>query len=1031
MNFHRSLVLTHQSLLLTSLIALGAFITTATAIDHTAQAQVATSITSTAGAGNLGTTVTQAGALHNITGGTRAGTNLFHSFGNFSVGAADTANFLNTPVGGTLPLTSNILGRVTGGNISNIFGTIQTTGFGNANLFLMNPAGFLFGPNATVNVGGMATFTSADYIKLADGRLFNAIPDAAADALLSAAPVAAFGFLGSNPGAITVQGSQLAVSPGQGISLVGGNITVQSGTLDDGTVQTAKLSAPGGQINLVSVASPGEVLYPSLQYGPNVNGQSFTNMSTITVSEGSVLDVSADSAGTIKIRGGQFIITDGTLSADTGNTNGAPIGIDINVTGDLSIADTRGVPAITARTTGTGDAGAIQIASGSLTATSSFVDPNFLPTTLIDSHTSGDGRAGDVRITTGDLSVVGPGTNGFTFIDSGTMGNGRGGNVTIDAKTVDLNSTSINTGQLVASALLSDTSTVNGSAGNLTITADSVKLKDSLLDTSAFLGSSAFQKGGDITISARDISMSGTLVGSTGTDGGGTLTVKADTFVTDASSFETDTISGPGGGILVDARVVELTNGSALISTTIGDGNAGNITIIGTDHVSFIGNLGDNPLGSIQQPTGLFSNSFGRVFETFGGHGNAGDITVTTPWLEMNGGRINTATSSSGSGGNVTLNVSNGITISGEFSSSPDIVPSIFDIGQLAPSGVVTQSIGSEFCTGSCGNAGHVSINTGSLSLGNGGQINSGTNSTGRGGDIVVNARDTISISGTLSDGSPVGIFSRALGTEPGSGQGGNISVNTGQSVSLSNGASIAASSTGPANAGNIFIDAGHSFTSTNSSVTTQATQASGGNITVLASDLVYLTNSQINASVQGSQTTIGGNIVIDPNFVILQNSQILAQATQGQGGNISITTNSLLTDADSFISASSQSGVNGTVNVQSPISQAGGKIIPLSKTTLETVPVLSQRCAALTGGQYSSFLVAGRETLPTEPGGWLATPLMALSVEEDLPSFRERMARSSMMPAEDGSLVSLRRLPASGARTTLFSSDWPEGCGS
>ena len=44
--------------------------------------------------------------------------------------------------------TSNILGRVTGGNLSNIFGTIQTTGFGNANLFLMNPAGFLFGPNA-------------------------------------------------------------------------------------------------------------------------------------------------------------------------------------------------------------------------------------------------------------------------------------------------------------------------------------------------------------------------------------------------------------------------------------------------------------------------------------------------------------------------------------------------------------------------------------------------------------------------------------------------------------------------------------------------------------------------------------------------------------------------------------------------------------------------------------------------------------------------------------------------------------------
>ena len=89
----------------------------------------------------------------NITGGTRpgGGTNLFHSFGNFNVPNNNVANFLNNS---GLP-TSNILGRVTGGNVSNIFGTIQTSGFGNANLFLMNPAGFLFGPNATVNVGGM------------------------------------------------------------------------------------------------------------------------------------------------------------------------------------------------------------------------------------------------------------------------------------------------------------------------------------------------------------------------------------------------------------------------------------------------------------------------------------------------------------------------------------------------------------------------------------------------------------------------------------------------------------------------------------------------------------------------------------------------------------------------------------------------------------------------------------------------------------------------------------------------------------
>src|SRR5215510_497177 len=181
---------------------------------------------------------------YDITGGTRpgGGGNLFHSFGDFNVPTNNIANFLNKgsfDSNGNLLAdglaTSNILGRVTGGNISNIFGMIQTTNFANANLFLMNPAGFLFGPNATVNVGGMVAFTTADYLRLQGGPNDIFYADPAKASILTSAPVAAYGFLGSNPGAITVQGSQLSVTPGQSISLVGGNITIQSGTLDDGT----------------------------------------------------------------------------------------------------------------------------------------------------------------------------------------------------------------------------------------------------------------------------------------------------------------------------------------------------------------------------------------------------------------------------------------------------------------------------------------------------------------------------------------------------------------------------------------------------------------------------------------------------------------------------------------------------------------------------------------------------------------------------------------------------------------------------
>ena len=154
------------------LVSVGIFIAVLKA--SLALAQVTPAITPTTGPGGLGTTVTQAGNTYQITGGARPsnGPNLFHSFGEFGVPTNNIANFLNETA---LP-TSNILGRVTGGNPSNIFGTLQTTGFGSANLFLMNPAGIVFGPNASLNVGGSATFTTADYLRLADGARFTAMP---------------------------------------------------------------------------------------------------------------------------------------------------------------------------------------------------------------------------------------------------------------------------------------------------------------------------------------------------------------------------------------------------------------------------------------------------------------------------------------------------------------------------------------------------------------------------------------------------------------------------------------------------------------------------------------------------------------------------------------------------------------------------------------------------------------------------------------------------------------------------------------
>jgi large exoprotein involved in heme utilization and adhesion len=216
--------------------------------------------------------------------------------------------------------------------------------------------------------------------------------------------------------------------------------------------------------------------------------------------------------------------------------------------------------------------------------------------------------------------------------------------------------------------------------------------------------------------------------------------------------------------------------------------------------------------------------------------------------------------------------------------------------------------------------------------------------------------------------------------------------------------------------------------------VTTEAAQASGGNITVLATDTVRLTNSQLNASVQGSATTIGGNIVIDPQAVILQNSQIVAQATQGQGGNISITTQSFLADATSVIDASSQFGISGTVNIQSPTSQMAGRLVALPNNTLTSTPLLSQRCAALTSsGQFSSFVVAGRYGLSPEPGGWLTSPLVldnaasGVATSGDKSWFARAVSDSFAVP----DTLSIRRWPIAGVAPQIASPDWTGGCGS
>ncbi|MEM1281536.1 MAG: filamentous hemagglutinin N-terminal domain-containing protein, partial [Cyanobacteria bacterium P01_H01_bin.152] len=190
----------------------------------------------TPAADGTGTVVNQAGNTFEITGGTQAGDNLFHSFQHFGLSADQAATILSSPD------IANILGRVVGGDASFINGLLQVTG-GSSNLFLINPAGIIFGPDATVLMPAAFTATTADAVQIGD-YWFEAMgtPDYAT---LIGEPTG-FAFATDTPGMVINAGS-LTAAPNSAVTLLGGFV-----------LNTGSIATPGGTINIATV--PGENL---------------------------------------------------------------------------------------------------------------------------------------------------------------------------------------------------------------------------------------------------------------------------------------------------------------------------------------------------------------------------------------------------------------------------------------------------------------------------------------------------------------------------------------------------------------------------------------------------------------------------------------------------------------------------------------------------------------------------------------------------------------------------------------------------
>ena len=283
---------------------------------------VAQPITPELGSNGTGTVVTPDGNQFDINGGTQSGTNLFHSFEQFGLSEGQIANFLSNPE------IRNILGRVVGGDPSIINGLIQVTG-GNSNLFLMNPAGIVFGSGASLNVPASFTATTATGIGFGENNWFNAFGNNNYQNLIGTPSI--FAFDNAQAGSI-VNGGNLAVGEEQNLTLLGGNV-----------INTGQLTAPSGTItlaavpgeNLVRLSQPGHLL--SLEIAPprDNSGQLLAitpqDLPTLLTGRGGTVEtgLSVSSTGEVQLTNsgvsvptpGGTAITSGTLNVQ-GQTGG-------------------------------------------------------------------------------------------------------------------------------------------------------------------------------------------------------------------------------------------------------------------------------------------------------------------------------------------------------------------------------------------------------------------------------------------------------------------------------------------------------------------------------------------------------------------------------------------------------------------------------------------------------------------------------------------------------------------------------------
>lgn len=579
------------------------------------------------------------------------------------------------------------------------------------------------------------------------------------------------------------------------------------------------------------------------------------------------------------------------------------------------------------------------------------------------------GFTGTLPAANGNLALL---NGGYIFSSTGSATNAGSVKVSAGSITLDRQGSGLFTGI---------TSQANSGTGNAGIVEVSVTGNLSIVDGSE-ISSGTFSSGdaGSVKVSAGSIAIDG-LNSLTGIFSNANL----------GSSGKAGTVNVIATGNL------SIVNGGEIASSTYSTGALGDAGSVAVD----AGSIGIDGQGSLIA-TGIFSSTLP------GSAGKAGtiDITAAGNLSIVNGGMIYTNTLSSGNAGSVTINAGS-ITIDNQSSLS---MTGIFSDANL----------------GSGGNAGTVDVTTsGNLSLLNGGHISSSTYSSGVAGSVVVRTGTLLADGGIWVGGIFYPSRISAAAEVLSSGQTGDVSVTTTDSITLSNGGqfsiqnkatagmpsaltptsigvtapritilnspnAITTASTGNVDAGSIMITASDRLYLDPSGITTTSNLGNGGAIDITAG-ILRLDNSQIATSVLGL-TGNGGNITINANSLILNTGFILADtaAPGASGGTVLIAAQNLIPSGNTLflggntpyayqpgifgfnvIQAAAPTGVSGSVQTTTPVLDVSGSLSGLNTQVLDTGGLGRNPCQT-TGG--SSLAQSGRGGLPPSARGLLRT---------------------------------------------------------